>query len=158
MVEADSGNMQWTAENEVHKLRRKPYNSFFSVQAVLKLEDLISESVNKLCELLRVNATHQQPSDLSVLYRCYLTDNICDYAFGRNMGFLDNPDKGREFFEFHSSFFSLGWLVLEMPWFFKTLAAIGPHLPAVGGVAAFIAFQKVRFTPLILPSRVSRQH
>ena len=127
------------------------------MQAVLKLEDLISGSVNRLCDHLRLGVSNQQPIDLSVLYRCYLADNICDYAFGRDLGFLDNPAKGKEFFDFHSSFFGLGYLVLEVPWFFKTLATIGPHLPAAGGVAAFAAFLEVSFLSPFLSHRLSER-
>ncbi|CZR61665.1 uncharacterized protein PAC_11562 [Phialocephala subalpina] len=42
-------------------------------------------------------------------------ENICDYAFGRSMGFLEDPTKGKEF-DFHSSFFRIGWVVLEIPY------------------------------------------
>lgn len=57
------------------------------------------------------------------------------------MGFLEDPAKGKEFFDFHSSFFSMGWLVTEIPYLINLLVTIGPHLPAAGGVVAFAKFQ-----------------
>jgi hypothetical protein len=133
--------MQWTAEHHLHQLRRRPYNSFFSAQSVTKLQDLIQGSTEDLALHFTRGKETGQPLDVSILYRCCLADNICDYSFGHNMGFLEDPVKGKEFFDFHTSFFSIGWFVLEIPYLIYFLMAIGPRLPAAGGVAAFAKFQ-----------------
>jgi len=79
------------------------------------------------------------------MYQCYSAAawpiTFCDYLFGHNMGFLENPVNGKEFFDFHTSFFSLDWFVLEIPYLVRLLVAVGPHLPAAGGVLSFAAFQ-----------------
>ncbi len=109
----------------------------------MKLEDLIRSSTEDLVLHFTRGIETQQPLDVSVLYRCCLADNICDYLFGHNMGFLDDPAKGKEFFDFHTAFFSIIWLVLEVPGFLRILMAAGPYLPAAGGVRGFVAFQEV---------------
>ncbi|KAE9371557.1 cytochrome P450 [Stipitochalara longipes BDJ] len=139
--ENDTGNLQWTAEHNLHQLRRRPYNSFFSTQSVTKLQGFIHSSAEDLTLHFTQGKESGEALDISVLFRCCLADNICDYLFGHNMGFLENPAKGKEFFDFHTSFFSIGWFVLEIPWLINILVAVGPHLPAAGGVVAFAAFQ-----------------
>jgi hypothetical protein len=59
--------------------------------------------------------------------------------------FLEEPAKGKGLFDLHSSMFVVGWLVMEIPWLFQLLLAIGPLIPATGGSAAFAAFQRVCF-------------
>ena len=139
----DNGSLQWTANDDLHRMRRRPYNPFFSIQPITKLEDLIHESLYKLLAHFDRGVASQQPFDVSTLYRCFLADNICDYAFGCDVGFLADPEKGKELFEAHRSVATLGYLFMEVPGFLKILLKVAHYLPTHGGIAAFGEFKEV---------------
>ncbi|KAF8857280.1 hypothetical protein BDZ45DRAFT_803416 [Acephala macrosclerotiorum] len=144
----NTGNLRWTAQHDLHQLRCRPYSSFFSAKSVTKLQDLIQASTKDLAPYFSRSMESKQPINVLVLFRRCLAaaDNICDYDFRRNMGFLKDPAKRKEF-DFYSSFFGIGWLALEIPYFVQTLVKIGPYLPGSSDIVAFASFQGIRRHP-----------
>jgi hypothetical protein len=78
----------------MHQLRRRPYNSLFSIQSITKLQDLIQGSAEALASHFDRNKGNGQFLDVSILFLA-VWRTISDYAFGRNMGFWKNQLKGK---------------------------------------------------------------
>lgn len=95
-------NLQHTPSHEQHKLRRHGFESFFSRANVTFLESLIRDNIGLLCSQLNSAKSSGDPVNISLLYRCLTADIVTEYAFGRNFGFLLDPEAMKPFF---SAFF-----------------------------------------------------
>jgi hypothetical protein len=77
-----SENLQNTASSELHKLRRRAFEPLFSRAKVLKLESLVREGVENMCNCLQEARTSEQPANMSLLYRS-LTADVMRIRFRR---------------------------------------------------------------------------
>ncbi|KAF2395907.1 cytochrome P450 [Trichodelitschia bisporula] len=84
-----------TPGHEHHRLRRAPLNRFFSRASIARLEPLVHELAQRLCD--RLLAWEGRGSfDVAMAYSCYTTDVITAYCFGQAHGFLDREGGGWE--------------------------------------------------------------
>jgi cytochrome P450 len=83
--------------NETHRRRRAALNPFFSRKKVLELEDVVHESADKLCRILRDDHASGKPTNIGAAFRGISVDVITNYAFGEAWGQLDSPDLGAWF-------------------------------------------------------------
>ena len=79
-----------TGDHHLHRNRRSALSSFFSKASISKLEPLVQERVQRLCDKFLQEAGRDKPLDLAIAYSCFTTDVIIAYCFGQTEGFLDN--------------------------------------------------------------------
>ncbi|KAF2257737.1 cytochrome P450 [Lojkania enalia] len=83
-----------TVPHNHHRLRRSVLNPFFSKSAVTRLEPLVQEKIDELCELLM-----QRIGNVIEIRQAYFAlnlDIINSYAFGKPIGLLDRSDFGTD--------------------------------------------------------------
>jgi cytochrome P450 len=81
-----------TIHHELHRIRRGALNRYFSKAAIAKLEPLIHNLADRLCNKLLARKGDGKPIEITMAYSCLTTDIISSYAFGQAEGFLDQPD------------------------------------------------------------------
>jgi cytochrome P450 len=120
-------NMQNSPRFETHRIRRKPFDPFFSPAAIHKVEWIIRDSVGKLCTTLEEFRGDGRPINLSNLYRCLTMDVISEYAFSQSYALLDDPLKNEDFIESLASAFKVLFLLREIPiasWLINALGSL----------------------------------
>ncbi|RMZ91259.1 hypothetical protein DV736_g1486, partial [Chaetothyriales sp. CBS 134916] len=86
-----------TETAELHRIRRKPMNRFFSTEAIRRLSQPIMANVEKLCKRLDEFKQSGAPVNLSNAFRCFVTDNTTDYVLPHGYNMLDNEDFASDF-------------------------------------------------------------
>lgn len=104
-----------TCPNDVHKLRRGPLNPFFSRNMVFKLEDVVQNKAEKLCNLISRESPSGKAVDLYHAFRAVSIDVITEYAFNKCYDLLDTPDLGRHFFLMVRQIGPSVWLFRQFP-------------------------------------------
>ncbi|CAG9987966.1 unnamed protein product [Clonostachys byssicola] len=82
--------IQATASHDLHRMRRRPMNKFFSRAQVYELENTIQSSAHNLCRKI-LSCEGQGALNLASAYSCFTADVISEYSFGQSFGFLDQP-------------------------------------------------------------------
>jgi cytochrome P450 len=83
-----------TVSNDLHRIRRAPLERFFSRKAILEMEDIVKDKVNKLCRTIRENCEAGRPTDVGAAFRAVSIDVITEYAFDNCWNHLDDADFG----------------------------------------------------------------
>ncbi|KAF3396164.1 Trichodiene oxygenase [Penicillium rolfsii] len=82
-----------TAGHDHHRIRRNAVNKFFSRAQIARLETMIKELANKLCDkILRLETNTGKPFDITEAYSCFTSDVISRYCFGESFGFLEQEN------------------------------------------------------------------
>ncbi|VUC29008.1 unnamed protein product [Clonostachys rosea] len=82
--------IQATVSHDLHRIRRRAMNKFFSRAQICELESTIQSSALKLCRKI-LSCEGQGALNLASAYSCFTADLISDYSFGQSFGFLDQP-------------------------------------------------------------------
>lgn len=77
-----------TPDHEKHRLRRAPLAKFFTRQQIGKLEPVVENLVQRLCDKLLAQRKKTKPIDVTMAYSCFTADTISDYMLGHSFGFL----------------------------------------------------------------------
>ena len=86
-----------TSDHEIHRLRRKAQQNYFTLDAVSKFDPVLSQMVSKLCERLTESKRTGQPVNLSNAFRSLATDIVTEFAFQKSYGLLDQDDFAANF-------------------------------------------------------------
>jgi hypothetical protein len=107
---------------KVAKPWREPYQPYFSKSAMLRLEPLIYDRVNKFLNLLDSAASKNAPVDLTFGYRSLTSDIVTSYMFA-DKGFetLDAKDFGSPILTALEDFFHSNQWFMYWPHFFAWL-------------------------------------
>jgi cytochrome P450 len=73
-------------------MRRGAVNRYFSKASISKLEPMIHELAQQLCDRLLACGSDGKPFEVTMAYSCYTTDVITSYCFGQSLGFLQRTD------------------------------------------------------------------
>jgi cytochrome P450 len=65
-----------TFDHDLHRLRRGAINRYFSKASISKLEPLIHDPSQKLCNKLLARAKVAEAFDVTMAYSCFTTDVI----------------------------------------------------------------------------------
>ncbi|OTB00292.1 hypothetical protein M426DRAFT_267883 [Hypoxylon sp. CI-4A] len=76
--------------HNLHRLRRTALNRFFSKASVSKLEPMILDKVEKLCQQLGTHIGDENPVRLEMAFSCFSTDVVAAYSFSKSYGFLED--------------------------------------------------------------------
>ncbi|KAI1095546.1 putative cytochrome P450 [Rostrohypoxylon terebratum] len=85
---ADAWIMFGTLDHDLHRLRRKALNRFFSKASISKLEPVIHEKVELLGQQLCTYLKDKGPVNITHGFSCLTGDVIMAYCFARNENFL----------------------------------------------------------------------
>ncbi len=142
-----------TVENDIHRHRRDALNPFFSKENVMKLEPLIQDKVNLLCDRI---SNVEQPIVLSNAFVALTVDIIGQFAFGKNYGYLDRLDFGAQWRSDMMAMMKNSKLLAHCYWLvvlMKILPESVVNLLAPPAVKGLLAYKKVRLFDLI-PARL----
>lgn len=143
-----------TINHDHHRLRRAALNPFFPKSSIVKVEPLVVECVDKLCNALDAYSSSKEPVELQTTYMALTLDVISCYAFGKSFGLLDKPGFSPEWKKAILGSIEAGIVNRHFPW----LATVLMNLPesvaaAISAPAAFfIQLQRVRHISLIFSS------
>ena len=118
-------NLQHSASFDLHKMRRRVFEPYFSKQAVFRLEASIRSNVEKLSERLAESRKPRKSISVSLLGRCFTADVISEYVFAQSYGFLDNPKESEIFFGSYTYLFKNFFLYREFYPFYWLSNAMG---------------------------------
>lgn len=76
-----------TASHDLHRIRRRAIEKFFSRQQMLKMEPEIHGLTQRLCD--KILRTTGEVLDVRTAYSCLVSDVISAYCFGEPLGFVD---------------------------------------------------------------------
>ncbi|RMZ77471.1 hypothetical protein DV738_g4378, partial [Chaetothyriales sp. CBS 135597] len=88
----NGGSMFSTVPHDHHRLRRACLNPFFSKQAVMRLEPVITDMINSLCARFEGFRDAGQPFTADQAYAALTTDVITKYSFGTSYGCIEAPN------------------------------------------------------------------
>lgn len=109
------GSMFSTANHDLHRLRRAPLNNFFSKKAVIELEPVIREKVQKLCGRFAQDAERSAVVRVDCAFMAVTMDVICRYCFGSDRGYLDQDNYGLEWKETINGAWQMGAMMRAFP-------------------------------------------
>ena len=81
-----------TAQYDLHRMRRKPENNFFSKRSIVALEPVIHQSLDKMRKRLDAAEKSRSLVPINALMLCFTTDVVSEYIFGESWSLLDTPD------------------------------------------------------------------
>ena len=135
-------NLQHSPAFELHRVRRRALEPYFTKPAVIDLEGVIKSCVEEFCNRLDEAKTSKRPINASILTRCLTSDIISEYIFAQPYGFLKSPKRSEAFFAANYTIFSSLYLFREsriVNFLVKSLNTIPPALLPSGHIAHSLA-------------------
>lgn len=86
------GSTAGTISHEHHRLRRGYINNFFSKQAVMRMEHVIQDKVDKMAQRFEDAHLNSTVVPLHIVFGAMAADVVTQYCFGTPLGISDNPD------------------------------------------------------------------
>ena len=139
-----------TVEHELHKSRTSSIAPYFSRGNILRLEqEVIQETLIRLCKRLDEFRTSGQPMPLGVAYRAFTTDVISKYTMATSFGFLDKPDFNETWFKEFLENVSMVHIISHFPWYLKAVKKLPLRLRVflVPVASQLIHFHHVGISP-----------
>jgi hypothetical protein len=84
--------MGFTVSHDLHRKRRQTLDSFFSTQSVKKLEGVVQDKIDKLCDRLDDYKKAETPVNLTLAFLALTMDIIETYSFGQSSNLLGLPE------------------------------------------------------------------
>ncbi|PQE31749.1 cytochrome p450 protein [Rutstroemia sp. NJR-2017a WRK4] len=81
-----------TIPHELHKIRRVPFNKFFSKAMINKYSPVIQSKLDLLIARLRTMKAENKVVSMNLAYTCYAADVVNQFAFGRSYNYIENAD------------------------------------------------------------------
>ena len=81
-----------TADHDVHRIRRKAQQTYFTLDSVARFDNELDRIASKLVSRLQEFKGTDQPANLSNAFRCLATDVVTEFAFDKSYNLLDSPD------------------------------------------------------------------
>jgi len=94
-------------------MRRGALNKMFSTASITRLEPMIQQLAQKLCN--RILAT-KGTFDVPCAYSCFTVDVITDYCFDSNKGFLDQDSWYPNFRDANDEVVGMANITRQLPW------------------------------------------
>ena len=117
-----------TTPHDHHRLRRQPLNPYFSKQAIRNLEPLLYQSIDKIIDQTQKCKAAGSVLNLSDMLSAFTGDVIMDYAFGQNLGFLDDLSVQKDWHALWVNLTGSGAMVKQVPIFGTLLRVMPPWM------------------------------
>lgn len=89
-----------TIAHDKHRMRREPWNPYFSKASVSRVQPLLIQScVEKLCTRLAEHQAAGKPVVMTNAFACLTADVISEYTFPSGYDLLDAPDFDHDHFD-----------------------------------------------------------
>ncbi|PVH77367.1 putative P450 monooxygenase, partial [Cadophora sp. DSE1049] len=86
-----------TADHDLHRVRRKAQQNYFTQEAVTQFDGKLNVICDKFKSRLQEFKGTGQPVNLSVAFRSLATDVVTEYCFHKSYNLLDEPDFAASF-------------------------------------------------------------
>lgn len=118
-----------TQHHSVHRTRRSALNPFFSKQSVTRLEPLIHQKTDLICERLEAHLTRNRPFEFGAAYMSFALDTISSYSFGDSecWNCLNESEFNSIWKETFVNAFENATLVRYVPWVTVLLFSLPPR-------------------------------
>jgi cytochrome P450 len=113
-----------TVPHEHHRL----LNPFFSKRAIVQLEPMINQNVDRAIAQIRQAKVTGSVVNLSNLYMAFTGDVISDYTFGSTLGLLDNEQLQNDWRAVWLSMSGTSLAVKQLPIIGKILRVMPPAI------------------------------
>lgn len=117
-----------TVPHELHRLRRRAFQGFFSKQKIASLEPMIQSMVEKLCVRLEEYRVSGKLLPIRHAFECLTSDVIMEYALAVNDGNIDKPEFNPELHESIKTMGELGHYIKLIPGAQRIFPIIPPWL------------------------------
>ncbi|KAI0124105.1 cytochrome P450 [Xylariales sp. AK1849] len=108
-------NLVHTPSSAQHKQRRQVLQNYFSQQKTNQMTHIVRERIQALCNHLIAHKGGGEPVKASLMFRAMTTDIICEYAFGRHWGFVEDPEYSEGYFSATQNTFKNIYFFREYP-------------------------------------------
>ena len=86
-----------TADHDLHRIRRKAQQNYFTLEAVSQFDPVLEEIASKLVKRLNEFRNTGDPANLSNAFRSLATDVVTEFSFHKSHNLLDQPDFAASF-------------------------------------------------------------
>lgn len=136
-----------TSSYSQHRQRRKAFNRFFSLSAILDHEKQVRKCVLQLCARLDEHRQTNRPVVLGSVFRSLATDVISQYALPEGFNFLSERDLGKDYHNVNRKLSGVAAYNRHLPFIIPTLMVLPTwlvKLTATPGMVQMLNFQSVR--------------
>ena len=137
-----------TAQYDLHRMRRKPENNFFSKRSIVALEPRIHDYIAKLSKRLDEFCETKSPLTINYAMLCFTTDVVSEYVFGQPWDLLDTTDLSPWMLQSTKRAGELSHTIKQWPWIIHIINTL--PLSWVSkldpGTAKILRFQDVRIS------------
>jgi len=81
-----------TADHDLHRIRRKAQQNYFTIDAVSRFDPVLANITAKLVKRLRELKGTKKPANLSNAFRSLATDVVTEFCFHESSNLLDQED------------------------------------------------------------------
>ncbi|KAK6836418.1 cytochrome P450 [Apiospora arundinis] len=113
-----------TANHELHHMRRKPVESFFSRQSVTRMETRVHAEARRMDEKLQRFKGSNVIISLDHMFSCMTRDLVTQFACGENPHLLDEPDFNPGWHNTLRGLMSMIPYLRNMTWIIKLLKMV----------------------------------
>lgn len=148
------GSVISTAPHDLHRMRRKHENNFFSKRSIVALEPLIYRHVETLCNRLQEFRTDEIPLPVNNAMLCFSSDVVSEYVFGESWNLLESADFAPWLQSANRMTGQLSHAMKQWPWLVPVLNAlpISWISKVVPDVAIVLDYQDVSKSPTLFQS------
>ena len=131
-----------TLDHDKHRMRREPWNPYFSKQSVARLQPrLIQAAVNNLCDRLADHRDAGKPVAMIYAYACLTVDIISEYSFPQGYHFLDQKEFDRTHYDSMMALSKMSHIIKQMPWLFHFLNSLPLWVTKTTSPEAYLMLQ-----------------
>jgi cytochrome P450 len=113
-----------TAPHNLHRLRRSALNSFFSKRSITRVEPLIVDKIEQLCQRFEGVIETKEVIRLDAAYMALTMDIITHYAYGQSYNYLAEDDFKLSWKETVIGGSANGVVLRQFPWARPIMKAI----------------------------------
>jgi cytochrome P450 len=126
-----------TAQYDLHRMRRKQENSFFSKRNIVALEPIVYTHIDRLCKRLEEFKENKSPLTVNHAMLCFTGDVVSEYVFGESWHLLDTADFAPWMLSANKKIGEYSHALKQWPWFVHILNSL--PLPWIARVAPDVA-------------------
>ena len=114
-----------TLDHDKHRMRREPWNPYYSKQSVSRLQPLLIQAiVDKLCNGLGEYQAARNPVVMTHAFSSLTTDIISEYSFPKGYDLLDKPEFDSEHYNAWMELSRVSHILKQFGWLYPLLISM----------------------------------